>query len=58
LLPVLYLVGVVGLLVVRAIFEWEKSLVDLAFLLTGLPVSFIWLRGRKKSSRTHNAADV
>ena len=46
-LPILYLIGVFGLLVFRAVFEWEKSLVDLAFLLTGLPISFIWLRKRR-----------
>lgn len=44
LLPIVYLCGVAGLLVFRAIFEWEKSMVDLAFVLTGLPVSFFWLR--------------
>ncbi|MDE2997367.1 MAG: APC family permease [Bacteroidota bacterium] len=54
-LPSLYLVGVVGLLVFRAVFEWEKSLVDLAFLLTGLPVSFIWLRGRLADRRDEEA---
>ncbi|MGA0255100.1 MAG: APC family permease [Rhodothermales bacterium] len=57
-LPALYLVGVVGLLVFRAIFEWEKSLIDLAFLLTGLPVSFIWLRSRHKPTASHHAADL
>ena len=44
ILPAVYLVGVVGLLVLRAIFEWEKSLVDLAFVATGLPVCWFWLR--------------
>jgi APA family basic amino acid/polyamine antiporter len=57
-LPALYLVGVVGLLVFRGIFEWEKSLIDLAFLLTGLPVSFIWLRSRHKPTASHHAADL
>jgi len=52
-LPIVYLIGVVGLLVFRAIFEWEKSAVDLAFVLTGLPISFFWLRKKKR-----NAADV
>ena len=49
LLPVLYLIGVVGLLVCRAVFEWEKSLIDLAFIATGLPISYFWLR--RKSPR-------
>ena len=37
-LPGLYLVGIVTLLVLRAIFEWEKSLIDLAFIASGLPL--------------------
>jgi len=47
LLPVVYLVGVVGLLVLRAIFEWERSLVDLAFVLSGIPIGWFWLRKRR-----------
>ncbi len=43
-LPGLYLAGIVALLVIRAIFEWEKSLVDLAFIATGLPFALIWVR--------------
>ncbi|NNE47457.1 MAG: APC family permease [Rhodothermales bacterium] len=46
LLPVIYLCGLVGLLGFRAIFEWEKSLVDIAFVATGLPISWYWLRQR------------
>lgn len=48
-LPALYLIGVAGLLVFRAIFEWEKSLVDVAFVASGLPISFFWLRRRKRT---------
>lgn len=48
MLPILYLAGVVGLLVLRGLFEWQKSLVDLAFVATGLPVSLIWLRYREE----------
>ena len=47
LLPTIYLIGIVGLLVLRAIFEWEKSLIDFAFVATGLPISFFWLRKKK-----------
>jgi amino acid transporter len=47
LLPTIYLIGIVGLLVLRAIFEWEKSLVDFAFVATGLPISFIWLSKKR-----------
>ncbi len=52
LLPVIYLVGLVGLLMFRAVFEWEKSIVDIAFVATGLPVSFFWLRKRRRGE-TH-----
>lgn len=54
-LPIIYLVGVVGLLVVRIIFEFEKSLIDFAFVASGLPISFFWLRKRKNSDK-HDAA--
>ena len=47
LLPGIYLVGIVGLLVARAVFDWRSSLVDLSFLATGLPVSFYWLRKKR-----------
>jgi len=47
-LPGFYLVGLLTLLVLRGIFEWEKSLTDLAFIATGLPFSLIWLRRIKK----------
>jgi len=43
-LPCLYLVGILTLLIIRGIFEWEKSLADLAFVATGLPFALIWLR--------------
>ena len=55
-LPIIYLVGVVGLLVVRIIFEFEKSLIDFAFIASGLPISFFWLRKRKNSDKHHAAA--
>jgi len=41
-LPGLYLVGVFGLLCARAILEWEKSLVDISFVATGLPFAAYW----------------
>ena len=49
LLPTIYLMGIIGLLVLRAIFEWEKSLVDFAFVATGLPISFVWLSRKRKN---------
>jgi len=48
-LPGFYLVGILSLIILRGIFEWQKSLVDLAFIATGLPFSLIWLRRRGKA---------
>ena len=45
-----WLVGIGALLVIRAIFEWEKSLVDLAFIATGLPFALFWVRKRKNTA--------
>ncbi|MEQ9104105.1 MAG: APC family permease [Rhodothermales bacterium] len=50
-LPACYLVGVVGLLVFRAVFQWRESFVDLMMVLTGIPVSYFWL------SRNHAPED-
>jgi APA family basic amino acid/polyamine antiporter len=43
-LPGLYLAGILALLAIRGVFEWQKSLADLAFVATGLPFALIWLR--------------
>ena len=48
-LPILFLAGVIFLVVFRAIFEWQKSLADLAFIATGIPLSFFWLKKKRKS---------
>ena len=47
-LPFVYLLGILLLIGLRAIFEWEKSLVDLAFIATGLPFAVIWVRRANK----------
>ena len=44
-LPALYFIVVVLLIILRAIYEWQNSLADLAFIATGLPFWLIW---RKK----------
>ncbi|UCC40255.1 MAG: amino acid permease [Candidatus Aminicenantes bacterium] len=48
-LPIIFLVGIIVLLIFRAIYEWENSLVDIAFIASGIPFSLIWCRkaGRK-----------
>lgn len=50
-LPGLFLAGILALLIFRAFFEWEKSLVDLAFIATGLPFSLLWCRRAGKSKK-------
>ena len=54
LLPSIYLIGIVGLLVLRAVFEWRESLVDFAFVATGLPISYFWLAKK----RGNHSSDV
>ncbi len=49
-LPALYLAGIVALVVLRGYYEWEHSLVDLAFVATGLPFALFWLRGASKKT--------
>jgi amino acid transporter len=48
-LPWLFISGILILLVFRVISEWKSSLIDVAFLATGLPFSLIWCRRIKKS---------
>ena len=46
ILPAIYFVGLLGLIFIRIYFEWEKSLVDLAFIATGIPFALYFV-GRK-----------
>lgn len=41
-LPIVFFCGIAVLVVLRAIFEWQNSLADLAFIATGLPFWLIW----------------
>ena len=43
-LPGVYLGAMVVLLVFRVIYEWQASLVDFAFIATGIPVAWFWLK--------------
>jgi len=47
-LPILFLAGVIFLVIFRAVFEWQKSLADIAFIATGIPLSFFWLKNKNK----------
>jgi APA family basic amino acid/polyamine antiporter len=48
-LPLLSLLLIIGLIILRAWFEWQKSVVDLAFIVTGIPFAFYWCRKKDKS---------
>ena len=48
-LPLLSLLLIIGLILLRAWFEWQKSLVDLAFIVTGIPFAFYWCRKKDQS---------
>ena len=50
-LPLISLLLIVGLILLRAYFEWQKSLVDLAFIVTGLPFAFYWCRKKRDSDK-------
>lgn len=48
ILPAIYLVGIVVLIGIRGYYEWQNSLVDLAFIATGVPFALIWCRKGKR----------
>ncbi len=43
-LPVIYFIGIVTLVVLRAYYETDKSVQDLAFVLTGVPIYFLFFK--------------
>lgn len=49
-LPAVYLAGILALLVFRGWFEWEKSLVDVLFIATGIPFALFWTRMNEKTN--------
>jgi APA family basic amino acid/polyamine antiporter len=49
-LPLIFLLLIFSLIVLRAYFEWQKSVVDLAFIVTGIPFAFYWCRRNKNTS--------
>jgi APA family basic amino acid/polyamine antiporter len=51
LLPLISLLLIIALILLRAYFEWQKSLVDLAFIVTGLPFAFYWCRKKRDSDK-------
>jgi L-asparagine transporter-like permease len=47
-LPLVSLLMIFVLIFLRAYFEWQNSLVDLAFIVTGIPFAFYWCRKKRK----------
>lgn len=50
-LPLLSLLVIIGLIILRVVFEWQKSVVDLCFIVTGIPFALYWCRRNLKNSR-------
>jgi APA family basic amino acid/polyamine antiporter len=50
-LPLLSLLLIIGLLILRAFFQWQNSAVDLVFIVTGIPFAFYWIRRKEKITR-------
>lgn len=46
-LPLVSFLMIAGLIVLRAYFEWQKSAVDLAFIVTGIPFAIFWCRKKR-----------
>jgi len=57
LLPIVTLVTIVSLIVLRAWFEWQNSLIDLAFILTGIPFALYWCRRKKPDGSSKLSED-
>jgi APA family basic amino acid/polyamine antiporter len=49
ILPIIYLIGIALLVIFRAYNEWQASLKDIAFVATGLPFAWYFLRKRRKA---------
>ena len=52
-LPLLSLLLITGLIVLRGVLEWQKSLIDLAFIVTGIPFALYWVRKKSKATRNN-----
>jgi len=53
LLPAFYLVLLLSLIIVRGVLDWQQSLIDISFVLSGFPagVYFLWKRRKSKSTK-------
>jgi len=48
-LPIISLLLIMGLIIFRAVSEWQQSVVDLAFIVAGIPFAIYWCRKRGSS---------
>ena len=49
ILGTIYLIGIISLILLRVFYETDKSVQDLAFVLTGIPVYFLFFKERLNS---------
>ena len=50
-LPAVFLAGIAAFLVFRAATDWRRSIEDVAFIATGIPFYFFWVRKHQKSRK-------
>ena len=51
-LPIVFVMVILVLLFLRAMFEWQNSATDLVFIVTGLPFAIYWIRKKGRSGET------
>ena len=58
-LPVFFLTMIAGLLIIRGIYEWKLSLIDLSFIVAGLPFAIYWcyLKEKPANGKMNNSED-
>lgn len=56
ILPALYLLLLVALILVRGILDWQQSLIDLSFVLSGIPAAIYFFWKRRTDSLPQGAA--
>ena len=47
----LFALPIIGLIILRAFFQWQNSAVDMVFVVTGIPFAFYWIRRKEKTAR-------
>jgi L-asparagine transporter-like permease len=49
-LPLLSLLFIMGLIIIRGVFEFKQSMIDLTFIVTGIPFAIYWCYFKAKST--------